>query len=43
MMIDQERNRIEMIKAQKLTGVQALGVSEKYTQDLTTSKDKSPA
>ena len=29
--IDQERNRIEMIKAQKLANVKALGVSDKYT------------
>ena len=27
-----------MIKAQKLSGVQALGVSEKYTQDLIKAK-----
>ena len=26
LMIDQERNRIDMIKAQKLSGVQSLGV-----------------
>ena len=38
LLIDQERNRIEMIKAQKLTGVQALGISERYTAELMKKK-----
>ena len=31
MLMDQERNRIQMIQAQKLSNLQAIGTSEKYT------------
>ena len=38
LLIDQERNRIEMIKAQKLCAVKAIGVDAKYTEDLMKKK-----
>ena len=38
LLIDQERNRIEMIKAQKLCAVKTLGVDAKYTEDLLKKK-----
>ena len=38
LLIDQERNRIEMIKAQKLSTVKDLGVTEKYQYDLLKQK-----
>jgi len=38
LLIDQERNRIEMIKAQKLCAVKSLGVDAKYTEDLLKKK-----
>ena len=38
LMIDQERNRIDMIKAQKLSGVQSLGVQDRYTAELLKKK-----
>ena len=38
LLIDQERNRIEMIKAQKLSGVKSLGISDRFTTDLAKKK-----
>ena len=38
LMIDQERNRIQMIKAQKLASVRQLGVQERYTAELENKK-----
>ena len=38
LLIDQERNRIEMIKAQKLSAVKHLGVDAKYTEELLRKK-----
>lgn len=38
LLIDQERNRIEMIKAQKLCAVKSIGVDAKYTEDLMKKK-----
>ena len=38
MLMDQERNRIQMIQAQKLSNLQAIGTSEKYTNSLKARK-----
>ena len=38
LLIDQERNRIEMIKAQKLSSVRQLGVQDRYTAELEKKK-----
>ena len=40
LLIDQERNRIEMIKAQKLSGIQQLGIADRYTAELKQKKAK---
>lgn len=34
MLMNEERNRIQMIQAQKLSNLQALGTSERYTNQL---------
>lgn len=37
-MIDQERNRIDMIKAQKINSVRQLSIDELYMKDLAKKK-----
>ena len=34
LIIDQERNRVKMIQAQKLSNIKAIGISDKYTSAL---------
>ena len=38
LLIDHERNRINMIKAQKVSGIQALGISERYINEIEKKK-----